>query len=59
MNVIMQTKQEDGYKWWQGEVVCSICGHTQTSRIEIPKDAQEPIVLLECSECHNMSCQVE
>lgn len=50
---------EDGYKWWQGKVVCSICGHSQTSRIEIPQDAQEPFVSLECSECRNMSCQVE
>ena len=55
----MPSEPEDGYKWWQGKVVCSICGHTQTSRIEIPKDAQEPIVLLECNECHNMSCQVD
>lgn len=47
------------YKWWQGKVKCSICGHKQTSRIEIPKDAQEPIVALECAECHNMTCQVE
>lgn len=53
------SKPEDGYKWWQGEVVCSICEHVQTSRIEIPEDAQEPIVLLECAECGNMSCQVE
>lgn len=51
--------QEDEYHWWQGEVVCSICGHKQRSVIEIPKECDEPIVLLECSECHNMSCQVE
>ncbi len=52
-------EQGDEYKWWEGEVVCSICQHVQRSRIEIPQDAQEPIVPLECSECHNMTCQVE
>lgn len=55
----MQNDLEDGYKWWQGEVVCSICGHVQTSRIPIPEDAQEPIVSLECIKCHNMSCHPE
>ena len=50
---------EDGYKWWQGTVVCSICEHEQTSRIEILEDQQEPIVLLECAECHNITCQVK
>jgi hypothetical protein len=50
---------DDDYEWWQGKVVCSICGHEQTSLIEIAKEFQGPIVLLECSECHNMSCQVE
>lgn len=47
------------YKWWEGKVKCSICGHKQRSRIEIPKDADEPIVSLECAECHNMTCQVD
>lgn len=50
---------EEGYKWWQGKVVCAICGHVQTSRIEIPVSSQEPIVSLECADCGNMSCQPE
>lgn len=55
----MAEATEEGYKWWQGKVVCAICGHVQTSRIEIPVSSQEPIVSLECADCGNMSCQPE
>lgn len=45
--------------WWSGWVVCSICDHRQCSAIEIDIEHDEPIVPLECSNCHNMTCSPE
>jgi len=44
-----------GYKWWTGETECSICNHVQVSVIAIEESYDEPIVSLECGECHNMT----
>lgn len=42
--------------WWRGRVECSICGHTHSAAIEVSVEHDEPIVPLECTECHNMTC---
>ena len=44
---------------WTGIVKCELCGHRQTSIIEIAEDQEEPIVSLECAECGNMSAHPE
>lgn len=49
-------EQDPDYHWWTGEVKCYICKHKQISKIEIPKEYQEPFVPLECEKCGNMSC---
>jgi len=41
--------------WWRGRVECSICGHTHSAAIEVSVEHDEPIVPLECTECHNMT----
>lgn len=45
--------------WWQGQVECSLCGHGSDGRVRsvvpIPSDQEEPIVPLECSNCHNFT----
>lgn len=42
--------------WWQGSIICSICGYTAQGVIEIDREHNQPIVSMECSGCHNMSC---
>lgn len=45
--------------WWTGWTVCSICGHRQCTVIEIDKEYDEPIVPMECGDCHNMTSSPE
>lgn len=42
--------------WWRGRVECTICGHSHIAAIKVSVEHEEPIVPLECTECHNMTC---
>lgn len=50
---------EVGWRSWEGQVECSICGHGRDihvrSVVEIPRDRDGPLVNLECSACGNMT----
>lgn len=46
-------------KMWRGQVTCGICGSKQTSEVEIPSWATEPIVPIVCDFCGHAACQYE
>ncbi len=55
---IAKVRGKETYRW-KGRVECSICGHRHYAAIEVSVEHDEPIVPLECTECHNMTCYPE
>ena len=41
--------------WWQGPVVCALCGHEWRAVVEIPRHLSSPGIPLQCPVCDTMS----
>ena len=42
-------------RWWQGPVVCALCGHEWRAVVEIPRHLSSPGIPLQCPACDTMS----